>query len=78
MRFFVLAFAIICAIFDYFNFSSNFNSHTLQIVTLEQKLRKSFFGEIEFLAPSCSAGSVLTPNQLMKVLRAVLVLRPFF
>ena len=33
------------------------NSHSLRIVTLVQKLRKSFFGEIEFLAPSCSAGT---------------------
>ena len=41
-------------------FGAILNSHILQIVTFEQKLRKSFFGEIEFLAPSCSAGSVLT------------------
>ena len=38
------------------------NSHILYIVTLEQKLRKPFFGEIEFLAPSCSAGPALTPD----------------
>ena len=31
------------------------------IVTLVQKVCKSFFGEIEFLAPSCSFGSALTP-----------------
>ena len=63
MRFFVLAFAIICAIFDYFDFLSNFElSYILRIVTLVQKLRKSFFGKIEFVAPSRSAGSALTPN----------------
>ena len=43
-------------------FRAILDSHILQIVTLEQKLRKSFFGEIEFLAPSCSAGSALTPD----------------
>ena len=45
-------------------FRAILNSHILQIVTLVQKLRgpKSFFGEIEFLAPSCFAGSTLTPN----------------
>ena len=43
-------------------FRATLNSHILQIVTLEQELRKSFFGEIEFLAPSCSAGSALTPD----------------
>ena len=47
-------------------FEQFFNSHMLQIVTLEQKLRKSFFGEIEFLTPSRSAGSALTPNTLFK------------
>ena len=56
MQFFVLAFAIICAIFDYFNFLSNFE------LLLEQTLRKSFFNAIEFLAPSYFAGSALTPN----------------
>ena len=47
-------------------FRAILNSYILQIVTLEQKLRtgRSFFGEIEFLAPSCSAGSALTPNTL--------------
>ena len=43
-------------------FRAILNSHILRIVTLEQKLRKSFFDEIEFLAPSCSAGSALTPD----------------
>ena len=45
-------------------FRAILNSHILQIVTLEQKLRrpKAFLGEVEFLAPSCSAGSTLTPN----------------
>ena len=45
-------------------FRSILNSHILQIVTLVQKLRrlKSFFDEIEFLAPNCSAKSTLTPN----------------
>ena len=43
-------------------FCAILNSHILRIVTLVQKLRESFFGEIEFLAPSCSAGLALTPN----------------
>ena len=43
-------------------FRAILNSHILQIVALEQKLRKSFFGEIEFLALSCSAGSALAAN----------------
>ena len=43
-------------------FQAILNSHILQILTLEQKLWKSFFGEIEFVAPSCSAGSALTPD----------------
>ena len=43
-------------------FRAILNSHILQIVTLEQKLRKSFFGEIEFLATSCSARSARTPD----------------
>ena len=29
---------------------------------LVQKLRKSFYGEIEFFAPSCSSGSALMPD----------------
>ena len=47
-------------------FRAILNSHILQIVTLEQKLRKSFFGEIELLAPSCSAGSALKPDILFE------------
>ena len=43
-------------------FRAILNSHILQIVTLEQKLRESSVGEIEFLAPSCFAGSALTPD----------------
>ena len=44
----------------------------LRIVTLAQKLRKSFFGESEFLAPSCSSGSALTPDTLFeKIYRRV-------
>ena len=62
MQFFVLACAIICAILIILIFQAILNSHILQIVTLEQKLHKSFFGEIEFLAPSCSAGSALMPD----------------
>ena len=31
-----------------------------------QKLSKSFFGEIEFLAPSCSAGSALATGTLLE------------
>ena len=66
MRFFVLAFAIIYVIFDYFDFSSNFKLSYFTNCQVSAKLRrpKSFFGEIEFLAPSCSAGSTLTPNTL--------------
>ena len=59
MRFFVLAFAIICAIFD---FLSNFELSYFTHRHVSAKLPESFFGEIEFLAPSCSAGSALTPN----------------
>ena len=47
-------------------FRAILNSHILQTVMLVQKLNRSnsFFGEIEFLAPSCSAGSTLTLNTL--------------
>ena len=38
-------------------------------VTLVQKLRKSFFGEIEFLAPTCSSGSALTLDTLFGKIR---------
>ena len=65
-----------CAIFDHFDFSSNFELY----VTLVQKLRrpKSFFGEIEFLAPSF-AGSTLTPNTLLgKIYRRFRELCVFF
>ena len=67
LNFFDAIFCVgICDLFVRFSIISIFrailNSRILQIVTLEQKLRKSFFGEIEFLAPSCSAGSALTPD----------------
>ena len=44
----------------------------MQIVALVQKLRKSFFGKIEFSAPSCSSGSALTLDTLFeKIYRRV-------
>ena len=51
----------------------------LHSVTLVQKLRKSFFGEIEFFAPSCSSGSALMPDTLFeKIYRRVCELCPNF
>ena len=54
------------------------DSHILQIVTLVQKLHKSFFGEIEFLAPSCSAGSGLMPNTLFGKIYILMILQVMF
>ena len=49
------------------------------IVTLVQKLRKSFLGEIEFFAPSYSSGSALMPDALFeKIYQCVRELCPNF